>query len=180
MTKGSNMSVEPIHSLGAVLRGALLLVLFTLGVEIYAQSYNMSESYRIGGTTQTTPSVAQGGYGGSTSQGGQASAGGYAMPQGFREVGQKSYNAYQSTVYEPFTAAAPSDNHPMAAGAGEPQITGKKNAFPGSPADPGKDQTHPGNPVGEPFVLLFFAAVAAMVIAWRKKEPTPTLPEGKE
>ncbi len=179
MTKGSNMLVEPIHSLGTVLRGALLLVLFTLGVEIYAQSYNMSESYRIGGTTQTTPSVAQGGYGGSTSQGGQASAGGYAMPQGFREVGQKSYNAYQSTVYEPFTAASPSDNHPMAAGAGEPQITNRKNGFI-TPSDPGEEQTGEGSPVGEPFVLLLFAAVAAMVIAWRKKEPTPALPKGKE
>jgi hypothetical protein len=176
MTKGSNMSVEPIHSLGAVLRGALLLVLFTLGVEIYAQSYNMSESYRIGGTAQTTPSVTQGGYGGSTSQGGQTSAGGYAMPQGFREAGQKSYNAYQSTVYKPFTTSAPSDNHPMAAGAGEPQITNRKNAFPGRP-DSGQSSE---SPVGEPLVLLFFAAVAAMVIAWRKKEPTPSLPKGKE
>ena len=175
MTKGSNMSVEPIHSLGAVLRGALLLVLFTLGVEIYAQSYNMSESYRIGGTAQTTPSVTQGGYGGSTSQGGQASAGGYAMPQGFREAGTKNYNAYQSTVYEPFTAATPSDNHPVAAGAGEPQITNRKNLAGGG--DPG---TQGGSPVGEPFVLLLFAAVAAMVIAWRKKEPTPALPKGKE
>ena len=169
------MSVEPIHSLGAVLRGALLLVLFTLGVEIYAQSYNMSESYRIGGTAQTTPSVTQGGYGGSTSQGGQASAGGYAMPQGFREAGTKNYNAYQSTVYEPFTAATPSDNHPVAAGAGEPQITNRKNLAGGG--DPG---TQGGSPVGEPFVLLLFAAVAAMVIAWRKKEPTPALPKGKE
>lgn len=176
MTKGSNMSVEPIHSLGAVLRGALLLVLFTLGVEIYAQSYNMSESYRIGGTAQTTPSVTQGGYGGSTSQGGQASAGGYAMPQSFREAGTKNYNAYQSTVYEPFTAAAPSDNHPVAAGVGEPQITNRKNAFPGRP-DSGQSSE---SPVGEPLVLLFFAAVAAMVIAWRKKEPTPALSKGKE
>ena len=173
------MSVEPIHSLGAVLRGALLLVLFTLGVEIYAQSYNMSESYRIGGTTQTTPSVAQGGYGGSTSQGGQASAGGYATPQGFREAGAKSYNAYQSTVYEPFTAAAPSDNHPVAAGAGEPQITGKKNLGGMGGHDPG-GLASPNSPVGEPFVLLLFAAVTAMVIAWRKKEPTPALPKGKE
>ena len=120
-------------------------------------------------STQSTLSATQGGYGGSTSQGGQASAGGYAMPQGFRVAGTKSYNAYQSTVYEPFTTAAPSDNHPMAAGAGEPQITDRKNAFPGRP-DAGQSGE---SPVGEPFVLLLFAAVAAMVIAWRKKEPTP-------
>ena len=119
--------------------------------------------------------MTQGGYGGSTSQGGQASAGGYAMPQGFREAGTKNYNAYQSTVYEPFTAATPSDNHPVAAGAGEPQITNRKNLAGGG--DPGMQG---GSPVGEPFVLLLFAAVAAMVIAWRKKEPTPALPKGKE
>ena len=126
-------------------------------------------------STQSTLSATQSGYGGSTSQGGQASAGGYAMPQGFRVAGTKSYNAYQSTVYEPFTTAAPSDNHPMAAGAGEPQITDRKNLAGGG--DPG---TQGGSPVGEPFVLLLFAAVAAMVIAWRKKDPTPALPEGKE
>lgn len=130
-------------------------------------------------TTQLTPSVAQGGYGGSTSQGGQASAGGYAMPQGFRDAGTKSYNAYQSTVYKPFTTSAPSDNHPMAAGTGEPQITGKKNAFI-NPSDPDEENRAEGSPIGEPWVLLLFAAVAAMVIAWRKKEPTPSLPKGKE
>ena len=157
------MSVEPIHSLGAVLRGALLLVLFTLGVEIYAQSYNMSESYRIGGTTQTTPSVAQGGYGG-VSSGYQVSDNGYKLPDTrSRETGR--FTTYQSTVYEPFTTAAPSDNHPMAAGAGEPQITDRKNAFI-NPEDPGDRSEQ--SPVGEPFVLLLFAAVAAVVVAWRR------------
>ena len=112
--------------------------------------------------------MTQGGYGGSTSQGGQASAGGYAMPQGFREVGQKSYNAYQSTVYEPFTAAAPSDNHPI----NDSQITGRRNAWGGGGMGDNKDddpgKRDPNSPVGEPFVLLLFAAVAAMVIAWRR------------
>ena len=111
--------------------------------------------------------MTQGGYSGSTSQGGQASAGGYAMPQGFREAGTKSYNAYQSTVFEPFTAAAPSDNHPVAAGKGEPQITNRKNGFI-HPSQPGEEQTGEGSPVGEPGILLLFAAVAAAVIAWRR------------
>ena len=172
------MSVEPIHSLGAVLRGALLLVLFTLGVEIYAQSYNMSESYRIGGTTQTTPSVMQGGYGG-MSNGYQVSDNGYKLPDTrSRETGR--FTTYQSTVYEPFTAAAPSDNHPI----NDSQITGRRNAWGGGGMgdQEGDDPGHidPNSPVGEPFVLLLFAAVAAMVVAWRKKEPTPALPEGKE
>ena len=158
------MSVEPIHSLGAVLRGALLLVLFTLGVEIYAQSYNMSESYRIGGTAQTTPSVTQGGYGG-MSNGYQVSDNGYKLPDTrSRETGR--FTTYQSTVYEPFTTAAPSDNHPMAAGAGEPQITNRKNGFLDRPDTP----PAPGSPVGEPWVLLLFAAAAAIVVAWRRRK----------
>ena len=174
MTKGSNMSVEPIHSLGAVLRGALLLVLFTLGVEIYAQSYNMSESYRIGGTSQLTPSVMQGGYGGSMSQGGQASAGGYAMPQGFREVGQKSYNAYKSTVYEPFGNTTPSESSASSRG-----VSGRRNSdYEGdvnldgwgdpTTANPG-DQSGE-SPIGEPWIMLLFAAAAAIVVAWRKRK----------
>ena len=167
MTKGSNMSVEPIHSLGAVLRGALLLVLFTLGVEIYAQSYNMSESYRIGGTTQTTPSVTQGGYGG-MSNGYQVSDNGYKLPDTrSRETGK--FTTYQSTVYQPFTTSAPSDNHPLAAGAGEPQITGKKNLGGMGGHDPGGPAS-PNSPVGEPFVLLLFAAVAAIFVAKRQRK----------
>lgn len=166
MINRPSKSANPTHYFGAVLKCALLLIFFTFGVEVYAQSYNMSESYRIGGFTQSTLSATQGGYGGSTSQGGQASAGGYAMPQGFRVAGTKSYSAYQSTVYEPFTTAAPSDNHPMAAGAGEPQITNRKNAFPGRP-DAGQSGE---SPVGEPLVLLFFAAVAALFVARRKRQ----------
>ena len=176
MTKGSNMSVEPIHSLGAVLKGALLLVLFTLGVEIYAQSYNMSESYRISGTTQTTPSVAQGGYGGSMSQGGQASAGGYAMPQGFREVGQKSYNAYQSTVYEPFGNTTPSESSASSRG-----ISGRRNSDYegdvnldgwGDPTTANPGDTSDESPIGEPWIMLLFAAAAAVTVAWRKRKVT--------
>lgn len=122
------------------------------------------------GSTQPTLSATQSGYGGSTSQGGQASAGGYAMPQGFRVAGTKSYNAYQSTVYEPFTTAAPSDNNPIY----EPQISGRRNAWGGGGMgdnendDPGK--IDPNSPVGEPFVLLLFATVAAVVIRLRKKQ----------
>ena len=128
----------------------------------------------------------QGGYGGSTSQGGQASAGGYAMPQGFREAGTKNYNAYQSTVYEPFTSSTPSmisnrrntssDNY---VGDGyDDDFTWGGDGEDAELENPGQGPT--GSPVGEPFVLLFFAVVAAMVIAWRKKEPTPVLPQGKK
>jgi len=118
-------------------------------------------------TTQTTPSVAQGGYGG-VSSGYQVSDNGYKLPDTrSRETGR--FTTYQSTVYEPFTAAAPSDNHPMAAGAGEPQITGRKNLGGMGGHDPGGPAS-PNSPVGEPFVLLLFAAVAALVVARRQRQ----------
>ena len=54
MIKEPNMSVEQPHSLGAVLKGAILLIFFVFGVTTYAQSYNAPISYRISGTTQST------------------------------------------------------------------------------------------------------------------------------
>ena len=48
MIKEPNMSVDQPHSLGAVLKCALLLIFFTVGISSYAQSYNnWSESNRI-------------------------------------------------------------------------------------------------------------------------------------
>ena len=125
-------------------------------------------------TTQTTPSVTQGGYGGSTSQGGQASAGGYAMPQGFREVGQKSYNAYQSTVYEPFGNTTPSESSASSRG-----VSGRRNSnYEGdvnldgwgdpTTANPGNTSTQ--SPIGEPWIMLLFAAAATIVVAWRRRK----------
>ena len=54
MIKEPNMSVEQPHSLGAVLKGAILLIFFVFGVTTYAQSYNAPISYRVSGTTQST------------------------------------------------------------------------------------------------------------------------------
>ena len=170
MIKEPNMLVDQTHSLGAVLKGAILLIFFVFGVEVYAQSYNLSESYRVSGTTQSTPSVSQGGgYGVSM-------AGKQVMYQGGAET--REYKMYQGTVYEPFNNTLPSEN-----GNGS-QISGRKNAWGGGGMgdqdgdDPGHRDTN--SPVGEPWILLFFAAVAAVFVAIRKKEPTPALPQGKE
>lgn len=164
MINRPSKSANPTHYFGAVLKCALLLIFFTLGVEVYAQSYNMSESYRIGGSTQPTLSATQSGC---------------QMADGFRSASPKSYATYQSTVYQPFTTAVPSDDNPVAGFSNEPQITNRKNGFL-NPADPDEENRADGSPVGEPWILLLFAAVAAVVVAWRKKEPTPALPEGKE
>ena len=121
-------------------------------------------------TRQLTPSVMQGGYGG-MSNGYQVSDNGYKLPDTrSRETGR--FTTYQSTVYEPFTAAAPSDNHPI----NDSQVTGRRNAWGGGGMgdqeedDPGKRD--PNSPVGEPFVLLLFAAVAAIFVAKRQRQTT--------
>lgn len=78
MTKGSNMSVEPIHSLGAVLRGAFILILFACSMLSYAQTFSSTSSYRV--DAKVAPASEQ----------------------------TQRYSSYQSTVYEPFTDALPS------------------------------------------------------------------------
>jgi hypothetical protein len=194
MIKEPNMSVEQPHSLGAVLKGAILLIFFVFGVTTYAQSYNAPISYRVSGTTQSTASAEQWNGGGVAN--GQATsgvygaadggyqpagkAGGYNVNNGFggersnyrsvveTDMQQNAYKAYQGSVYEPFNDTPPSE-------AGGKGISGRKNAFPGRP-DTGQSKD---SPVGEPFVLLLFAAVA-VVVAWRQKRPTPALPRGKE
>lgn len=196
MIKEPNMLVEQPHSLGAMMKGAILLIFFVFGVATYAQSYNAPISYRVSGTTQSTASAEQwdggvangqatSGVYGATDGGYQPAgkAGGYNVNNGlgwtrsdFRsvvetDVQQNAYKAYQAAVYEPFNDTPPSE-----AGNGGPQgISGRKNLAGGG--DPGPQG---GSPVGEPFVLMLFAAVAAAVVAWRQKKPTPALPKGKE
>lgn len=99
------------------------------------------------------------------------------MADGFRSASPKSYATYQSTVYQPFTTAVPSDDNPVAGFGSEPQITGRKNLGGMGGHDPGEQG---GSPVGEPLVLLLFAAVAAAVVAWRQKRRAQALSEGKE
>ena len=79
------------------------------------------------------------------------------------------YKMYQGTVYEPFNNTLPSEN-----GNGS-QISGRKNAWGGGGMgdQDGDDPGHrdENSPVGEPWVLLFFAAAAAVWVGVRSKEP---------
>ena len=72
------MSVEPIHSLGAVLKGAFILILFACSMLSYAQTFSSTSSYRV--DAKVAPASEQ----------------------------TQRYSSYQSTVYEPFTDALPS------------------------------------------------------------------------
>jgi hypothetical protein len=123
------------------------------------------------GTTQSTPSAQQGGYG-VMGNGNQAFDNGYRVMSGVSTQANE-YKKYQGAVYEPFDNTPPSESgNSENATMG---ISGRKNLAGGG--DPG---TQGDSPIGEPFVLLLFAAVAAIFVAKRKKEPTPALPKGKE
>ena len=175
MIKEPNMSVEQTHSLGAMMKGAILLIFFVFGVTAYAQSYNAPISYRISGTTQSTASAEQWNGGVYNAVGSRVSESTYrvsdntprvsgstyrAFDDGY-QVSNVTYKAYQGAVYEPFDDTPPSE-----AGNGERGISGRKNAFPGRP-DTGQSSE---SPVGEPLVLLFFAAVAAIFVARRQRQ----------
>ena len=83
------------------------------------------------------------------------------------EVNQAgSYRAYESTIYEPFTAASPSSNSNDAPA----NISGRRNI---NEDDFGfEDESNKSKefPVGEPWIMLAFAAMAAVVITLRKKQ----------
>ena len=84
---------------------------------------------------------------------------------------QVGYNAYQSTVYQPFESSLPSDNNPVYSnGQGEGNDrqnapTNRRNLQGGG--DPG---TQGDSPVGEAWVMLLFAAAAALAIYIRQRK----------
>ena len=100
----------------------------------------------------------------------------------FQQSNQSNFSgsSYSSTVYQPFSNTTPAEYSASASGDGTatpPGVTNRHNSFGPRP------DSKPANtsPVGEPWVMLVFAALAAGAIAYkRKKEPTPALPKGKE
>ena len=81
-----------------------------------------------------------------------------------QSVQVEGYQQYHSTIYEPFSSSTPSysgSNNDQSSGMG-----GRRNAF-GHPDDPNKD---PESPIGEPWIMLAFAAMAVVVITLRKKQ----------
>lgn len=127
------------------LRSVLFVIFLLSGIALNAQTFNSTSVYR---TNEQAASAQQ----------------------------QQAYRPYQSTVYEPFGTSAPSqisgrrnsglENNPNGNvdldGWGDPDI-----------AEPG--DTSSESPVGEPWVLLFFAAVAAVAIRLRRKNVKTTI-----
>lgn len=85
---------------------------------------------------------------------------------------QANYNSYQSTVYQPFESSVPSDNNPVYSNSqgedhgGRRNVTNRQNSFPDRPDTPPAE----GSPVGEAWIMLLFAAVAALVIFVRQRK----------
>ena len=85
---------------------------------------------------------------------------------------QVGYNAYQSTVYQPFESSFPSDNTPVYSnGQGEGNDrqnapTNRRNLTGGGDAGD-QEQSYP---VGDPWVMLLFAAAAALAIYIRQRK----------
>ena len=90
------------------------------------------------------------------------------------QTAEASYDAYQSTIYEPFSGLTPSSSN---GGNNQPSgISGRRNTTidPGNGDDwgsnsDGGDQEN-SSPIGEPWIMLSFAAMAAVVITFRKKQ----------
>ena len=82
---------------------------------------------------------------------------------------QVNYNSYQSTVYQPFESSLPSDNNPVYSNSqGD---NNRRNAPTNRQNLGGMDGKDPGDPapVGEAWVMLLFAAVAALVVFVRQR-----------
>ena len=83
---------------------------------------------------------------------------------------QPAYNSYQSTVYQPFESSVPSDNNPVYSNSqgegngGRRNVTNRQNSFPDRPDTPPAQ----GSPVGEAWIMLLFAAAAALAIFIRQ------------
>ena len=73
--------------------------------------------------------------------------------------------AYKSTIYEPFSSATPSSDANGSNNGNARGMSGRRNAF----VDPGETGAEE-YPIGEPWILLAFAAMTAGVITLRKKQ----------
>ena len=80
-------------------------------------------------------------------------------------VAASPQQAYKSTIYEPFSSATPSSDANGSNNGNARGMSGRRNAF----VDPGETGAEE-YPIGEPWIMLAFAAMAAVVIRLRKKQ----------
>ena len=89
-----------------------------------------------------------------------------SSPQTVEQTAAAPQQAYKSTIYEPFSSATPSSGSDN--GNGPAKVNGRKNSGPNwgiNPDDPGFRP-----PVGEPWIMLVFAAIGAGVIFIKQRK----------
>ena len=91
-----------------------------------------------------------------------------SSPQTVEQTAASPQQAYKSTIYEPFSSATPSSDANGSNNGNARGMSGRRNAgnF-GHPDDPNKD---PEPPVGEPWIMLAFAAMGAGVIYLKQRK----------
>ena len=76
--------------------------------------------------------------------------------------------AYKSTIYEPFSSATPSSDANGSNNGNARGMSGRRNLGENTSGNPGADETQ--SPIGDPWIMLAFAAMTAVVIRLRKKQ----------
>ena len=91
-----------------------------------------------------------------------------SSPQTVEQTAAAPQQAYKSTIYEPFSSATPSSDANGSNNGNARGMSGRRNAGDfGHPDDPNKD---PESPVGEPWIMLAFAAMGAGVIYLKQRK----------
>ena len=126
----------------ALIRGAFLLTFIFLGIEVNAQNFNSTSSYLSN-----------------------------AEQSGMTVVQEQTYRSYQSTIYEPFAAGMSSSDGSQSSDPS--RISNRRNAWDGGGMgdeeddDAGHRDTN--TPVGESWIMLLFAAIAAAIVAKKRQ-----------
>ena len=129
------------HQLFKQAKIALLFLAFMcVGAYAEAQNFQSTSSYLNGSSPQTAEQTVA------------------ASPQ----------QAYKSTIYEPFSSATPSSDANGSNNGNARGMSGRRNLGENTSGNPGADETQ--SPIGEPWIMLAFAAMAAVVIRLRKKQ----------
>lgn len=125
----------------AHLRGAALAILLLFfTIQVGAQEFSSTSAYRV-----------------------------QQIDMSAQSVQVEGYQQYHSTIYEPFSSSTPSysgSNNDQSSGMGGRKNTINTGGF-GTESDPNASSQ---SPIGEPWIMLAFAAMAAVVITLRKKQ----------
>lgn len=92
-------------------------------------------------------------------------------------MAEPRYATYQSSIQEPFSNTVPSESNTSFAGDAPNGITGRRNAWtPPTPSDPNQSEE---SPVGEPWIMLIFALIAAIVVTTKTHQKISSLTNNK-